>query len=110
MNCDSSSKRITGVKNWQNVGRQSWTNKNGVMNYPKEKDLSIETETQNIHQARWIGEIEFRDYDELGFWEKHGYSNTANLALMIDILNHLQLDPLPTLNMYRKLTVIRQPF
>ena len=27
--------------------------------------------------AKWIGEIEFRDYDELGYWEKRGYSNTA---------------------------------
>lgn len=27
--------------------------------------------------AKWIGEIVFRDYDELGFWEKRGYSNTA---------------------------------
>lgn len=27
--------------------------------------------------AKWIGEIEFRDHDELGFWEKRGYSNTA---------------------------------
>jgi DMSO/TMAO reductase YedYZ molybdopterin-dependent catalytic subunit len=27
--------------------------------------------------AKWVGEIEFRDYDELGFWEKRGYSNTA---------------------------------
>lgn len=27
--------------------------------------------------AKWIGEIIFRDYDELGFWEKRGYSNTA---------------------------------
>ena len=26
---------------------------------------------------QWIGEIEFRDYDELGYWEKRGYSNTA---------------------------------
>ena len=103
-------KESLDAKNWRNVGRQSWINKNGVMNYPKEKDLSIETETQNIHQAKWIGEIEFRDYDELGFWEKRGYSILLNLALMIDILNHLQLDPLPTLNMYRKLTVTRQPF
>ena len=27
--------------------------------------------------AKWIGEIEFRAYDELGYWEKRGYSNTA---------------------------------
>lgn len=27
--------------------------------------------------AKWIGEIVFRDYDELGFWEQRGYSNTA---------------------------------
>ena len=27
--------------------------------------------------AKWIGEIEFRDYDEVGYWEKRGYSNTA---------------------------------
>ena len=27
--------------------------------------------------AKWIGEIEFRDYDEMGYWEKRGYSNTA---------------------------------
>ena len=27
--------------------------------------------------AKWIEEIEFRDYDELGYWEKRGYSNTA---------------------------------
>ena len=27
--------------------------------------------------AKWIGEIQFRDYDELGYWEKCGYSNTA---------------------------------
>jgi len=27
--------------------------------------------------AKWIGEIEFRETDELGFWEKRGYSNTA---------------------------------
>jgi DMSO/TMAO reductase YedYZ molybdopterin-dependent catalytic subunit len=27
--------------------------------------------------AKWIGEIIFRDSDELGFWEKRGYSNTA---------------------------------
>ena len=26
---------------------------------------------------KWTGEIEFRDYDELGYWEKRGYSNTA---------------------------------
>ena len=28
-------------------------------------------------RGKWIGEIEFRDYDELGYWEKRGYSNTA---------------------------------
>lgn len=27
--------------------------------------------------AKWIGEIVFRDRDELGFWEQRGYSNTA---------------------------------
>ena len=27
--------------------------------------------------AKWIGEIGFRDYDERGCWEKRGYSNTA---------------------------------
>mgnify|MGYP001156853643 FL=1 len=27
--------------------------------------------------AKWIGEIEFRDKDELGYWEQRGYSNTA---------------------------------
>ena len=28
--------------------------------------------------AKWIGEIEFRDYDELGgYWEKRGYPNIA---------------------------------
>ncbi len=27
--------------------------------------------------AKWIGEIEFREKDELGFWEQRGYSNTA---------------------------------
>ena len=27
--------------------------------------------------AKWIGEIIFREHDELGFWEKRGYSNTA---------------------------------
>jgi DMSO/TMAO reductase YedYZ molybdopterin-dependent catalytic subunit len=27
--------------------------------------------------AKWIGEIGFRDYDELGCWEKRGHSNTA---------------------------------
>ncbi len=27
--------------------------------------------------SKWIGEIEFRDYDELGYWEKRGYSNSA---------------------------------
>ncbi len=27
--------------------------------------------------AKWIGEICFLDKDELGFWEKRGYSNTA---------------------------------
>ena len=27
--------------------------------------------------AKWIVEIVFRDYDELGFWEKRGYSNSA---------------------------------
>ncbi|SVB24794.1 uncharacterized protein METZ01_LOCUS177648 [marine metagenome] len=27
--------------------------------------------------SKWIGEIEFRDYDEMGYWEKRGYSNTA---------------------------------
>jgi DMSO/TMAO reductase YedYZ molybdopterin-dependent catalytic subunit len=27
--------------------------------------------------AKWIGEIVFREQDELGFWEKRGYSNTA---------------------------------
>jgi len=27
--------------------------------------------------AKWIGEIVFREHDELGFWEKRGYSNTA---------------------------------
>jgi DMSO/TMAO reductase YedYZ molybdopterin-dependent catalytic subunit len=26
---------------------------------------------------KWIGEIEFGDYYELGYWEKCGYSNTA---------------------------------
>jgi DMSO/TMAO reductase YedYZ molybdopterin-dependent catalytic subunit len=28
--------------------------------------------------AKFIREIDFRDYDELGFWEQRGYSNTAN--------------------------------
>jgi DMSO/TMAO reductase YedYZ molybdopterin-dependent catalytic subunit len=27
--------------------------------------------------AKWIGEIIFNEKDELGFWEKRGYSNTA---------------------------------
>jgi DMSO/TMAO reductase YedYZ molybdopterin-dependent catalytic subunit len=27
--------------------------------------------------AKWIGEIVFNEKDELGFWEKRGYSNTA---------------------------------
>ncbi len=27
--------------------------------------------------AKWIGEIAFREEDELGFWERRGYSNTA---------------------------------
>jgi DMSO/TMAO reductase YedYZ molybdopterin-dependent catalytic subunit len=27
--------------------------------------------------AKWIGEIVFREKDELGFWELRGYSNTA---------------------------------
>lgn len=27
--------------------------------------------------AKWIGEIIFREHDELGFWEQRGYSNTA---------------------------------
>ena len=27
--------------------------------------------------SKWFGEIEFRDYDEMGYWEKRGYSNTA---------------------------------
>jgi DMSO/TMAO reductase YedYZ molybdopterin-dependent catalytic subunit len=27
--------------------------------------------------SKWIGEIEFRDYDELGYWEERGYSNSA---------------------------------
>lgn len=27
--------------------------------------------------AKWIGEIIFREHDELGFWEKRGYSNTG---------------------------------
>ena len=27
--------------------------------------------------AKWIGEIKFRDYDELGYWERRGYSNKA---------------------------------
>ncbi len=27
--------------------------------------------------AKWIGEIVFREHDELGFWELRGYSNTA---------------------------------
>ncbi|NIQ02745.1 MAG: molybdopterin-dependent oxidoreductase [Nitrospinaceae bacterium] len=28
--------------------------------------------------AKWIGEIEFREQDELGFWEQRGYSNSAD--------------------------------
>ncbi len=28
--------------------------------------------------AKWIGEIVFRESDELGFWEQRGYSNTAD--------------------------------
>lgn len=28
--------------------------------------------------AKWIGEIIFREDDELGFWEQRGYSNTAD--------------------------------
>ena len=28
--------------------------------------------------AKWIGEIIFRDTDELGYWEKRGYSNTGD--------------------------------
>ena len=28
--------------------------------------------------AKFIREIEFRDHDELGFWEQRGYSNTAD--------------------------------
>ncbi len=27
--------------------------------------------------AKWVGEIVFREKDELGFWEQRGYSNTA---------------------------------
>ena len=28
--------------------------------------------------AKWIKRIEFRRVEELGYWEKRGYSNTAN--------------------------------
>ncbi|MGP0630325.1 sulfite oxidase-like oxidoreductase [Nitrospina sp. 32_T5] len=28
--------------------------------------------------AKWIGEIVFREDDELGFWEQRGYNNNAN--------------------------------
>jgi DMSO/TMAO reductase YedYZ molybdopterin-dependent catalytic subunit len=28
--------------------------------------------------AKWIGEIVFREEDELGFWEQRGYSNSAD--------------------------------
>lgn len=28
--------------------------------------------------AKWIGEIVFREEDELGFWEERGYSNSAD--------------------------------
>ena len=31
--------------------------------------------------AKWIGEIKIRDYDELGYWERRGYSNTAEPRL-----------------------------
>ena len=61
--------------------------------------------------AKWIGKIKFRDYDELGYWGRGGYSNTAkNLGLMLGILSHLPLDLLSRPNMCRIAIVAHQPF
>ena len=37
----------------------------------------INTQVYAWKDTKWIGEIEFRDYDERGYWEKRGYSNIA---------------------------------
>ncbi|MFQ5482019.1 MAG: sulfite oxidase-like oxidoreductase [Nitrospinaceae bacterium] len=47
---------------------------------PKEHGGPVRMITPQLYAwkgAKWIGEIIFRDKDELGFWEKRGYSNTA---------------------------------
>ena len=47
---------------------------------PKEHGGPVRMITPQLYAwkgAKWIGEIAFRDHDELGYWEKRGYSNTA---------------------------------
>ena len=47
---------------------------------PKEHGGPVRMITPQLYAwkgAKWIGEIVFRDHDELGYWEKRGYSNTA---------------------------------
>ena len=47
---------------------------------PKEHGGPVRMITPQLYAwkgAKWIGEIIFRDYDEPGFWEQRGYSNTA---------------------------------
>jgi len=47
---------------------------------PKEHGGPVRMITPQLYAwkgAKWIGEIIFREYDELGFWEQRGYSNTA---------------------------------
>lgn len=47
---------------------------------PKEHGGPVRMITPQLYAwkgAKWISEIIFRDRDELGFWEKRGYSNTA---------------------------------
>ena len=60
MNCDSNWEKPLGRERLGNVRKAIQINKNGVMNYPKEKDLSVETETQNIHQANGLEKLNFK--------------------------------------------------
>ena len=59
--------------------------------------------------AKWIGEIEFRDYDELGYWEKRGYSNTAEPWLNDRYSSVHPLDLLSKPNMCRITIATHQP-
>ena len=81
MNCDSNWKEPLGHERPGNVRKatldiQKWSNELPQGEEPINRDGN-----PKHPPSQWIGEIEFQDYDELGFWEKLVYSNTTKPCL-----------------------------